>query len=375
VGQVACWDDRDAAPVMPEPLSPDHPTAAPPSPRVPHAGLVGLDAVRRAAERIHAVANVTPLLALRPGVHVKAESLQVTGSFKFRGAFNALASELEAGEVSGVVCHSSGNHAQGVARAARLLGVPAVAVMPSDAPAVKAQRVAREGAEIVRVGSSSDERVSVAVQLAAERGLVLLSSTEHPDVIAGQGTVGLEIVEACLAMPEVGPELRAAHGAGLEVFVPVGGGGLASGVALAVRTLLPRAAVVGVEPETAADARESLEQGRIVRWPVERVMRTVADGVRHTAVGPLAFAHLRRYIDRIATATEDQIASAMRVLAAEGRLVVEPSGALAPAAALAGAATPGRHIVCVASGGNVDLRAYARVVAGGDAGDDGGPVA
>lgn len=323
-------------------------------------GLVSLGDVEAAAERISPVARVTPLIALEPRVSLKAECLQLTGSFKLRGAYHA----LDRRPLARVVCHSSGNHAQGVARAARLLGVEAVAVMPQDAPAIKRERVLRDGAEVIEVGNSSDERVRVARALTAARGLVLLSSTEHPQVIAGQGTVGLELVASCLALPELGASLRATEGHGLEVLVPVGGGGLASGVALAVKALLPRATVVGVEPALAADARESLSGGRVVRWPVEQLTRTMADGLRHTSVGPLAFAHLQRYVDRIVTVSDAEIEHAMRTLAGEAHLGAEPSGAVSVAAHLAGVTRGSRreHTVCVVSGGNVGLRAFATVV-------------
>jgi threo-3-hydroxy-L-aspartate ammonia-lyase len=323
--------------------------------------VVELPDVKRAAGRLAGIARHTPLVPLVAGVSVKAESLQVTGSFKFRGAYNALAAELERGAVAGVVAHSSGNHAQGVARAARLLGVPATVVMPSGAPAVKRDRAQRDGATIVNVGPTSDERVDAARRLSDEGGLLLLSSTEHPQVIAGQGTAGVELVDAVLALPGVGRELAAAGGDGLTVLVPVGGGGLASGVGVAVKALLPMATVVGVEPESAADARDSLRQGEIVRWPGEDVTRTIADGLRHTSVGPLAFAHLRDVLDAIVTVTELEIAQAIGALAWQARLVAEPSGAVAIAAALGGhrPAAGARHTVCVLSGGNVDPRAYA----------------
>jgi threonine dehydratase len=319
---------------------------------------IGLSDVMRAAARLNGVARHTPLVPLLAGVSVKAESLQVTGSFKFRGAYNALAAELELGAVAGVVAHSSGNHAQGVARAARLLGVPATVVMPRGAPAVKRERSRRDGATVVDVGPGSDERVDVARRLSREAGLLLLSSTEHPDVIAGQGTAGVELVDAVLALPGVGPELAAAGGEGLAVLVPVGGGGLASGVGIAVKGLLPAARVIGVEPEIAADARDSLRRGEIVRWPGEGVTRTIADGLRHTSVGPLAFGHLRGVLDAIVTVSERQIAQAIGVLAWHARLVAEPSGAVAVAAAMA-ARAGARHTVCIVSGGNVDPRAYA----------------
>jgi threo-3-hydroxy-L-aspartate ammonia-lyase len=338
-------------------------------------GLVKLPEVVRAAHRISRVVRRTPLIPLTPRVSLKAECLQVTGSFKLRGAYNAIAAALEEDDIRGVVTHSSGNHAQGVARAARLLGLSATAVMPCTTPPMKRERVARDGAEVIEVGTSSEERVEVARELSRTRELLFLSSTEHPQIIAGQGTVGLEVAESYR-------ELREAHvlrgdgdGAGLEVLVPIGGGGLASGVGLAIKSLLPRATVVGVEPALAADARQSLEGGRVVRWPVEDVTRTIADGLQHTSVGALSFSHLRVFLDRIVTVSEAQIKQAIRWLAAEAHLVVEPSGAVSVAAYLAESAEDAEreHTVCVVSGGNVDLCSYVswleeaeREVANGD---------
>ena len=193
-----------------------------------------------------------------------------------------------------MITYSSGNHAQGVARAARLLGAPCVVVMPSDAPAIKRERVAADGAEIVVVGTASDERQAVAERIAAERGLAIIPPFDDDRIIAGQGTVGLEIVED---LPDVA-----------AVLIPIGGGGLASGVATAVRALAPAARIIGVEPELAADARDSLAAGEIVRWPAELVSRTIADGTRTQALGRRTFAHLSRLLDAIVTVTEEEIA-------------------------------------------------------------------
>jgi threonine dehydratase len=248
-----------------------------------------------------------------------------------------------------VITYSSGNHAQGVARAARLFGVPAVIVMPSDAPPLKRARCEADGAEIVVVGTASDERKRVAEEIAAQRGLAIIPPFDDRRIVAGQGTCGLEIAED---LPDVA-----------AVLVPVGGGGLASGVAAAIRALAPSARVIGVEPELAADACESLRQGRIVRWEAERVSRTIADGTRTQAIGRLNFTHLSTQMDRIVTVTEAEIAGAVRLAAEEARLVVEPSGALPVAAmrfrarelGLDPAAGP---VVGVVSGGNVDPDQY-----------------
>ena len=319
--------------------------------------LVGIEAVRAAARVLAGVTLRTPLVLFGPPERqwfLKAESLQTIGAFKIRGAYNAVAA-LDDGERSrGVITYSSGNHAQGVARAARLLGAPCVVVMPSDAPRIKRERVAADGAEIVTVGTASDERQAVAERIAAERGLAIIPPFDDDRIIAGQGTVGLEIVED---LPDVA-----------AVLIPIGGGGLASGVATAFRSLAPAARIVGVEPELAADARDSLAAGEIVRWPAELVSRTIADGTRTQALGRRTFAHLSHLLDVIVTATEAEIAAGVRLAAEWSRLVVEPSGALSIAAlafhakesSLDGLEGP---IVAVASGGNVDSDRYREYLA------------
>jgi threonine dehydratase len=282
-------------------------------------------------------------------VLLKAESLQPIGAFKIRGAYHVIASLTPEERRRGVVTHSSGNHAQGVARAARLLGVRAVVVMPSDAPAVKRRRVEADGADVVTVGPASSEREARVEQLVGEHGFVFVPPYDDDRIIAGQGTVGLEIAE------EV-PDLAA-------VLVPIGGGGLASGVAVAVRALHPTARIVGVEPELAADAQQSLREGRIARWDAARTGSTIADGVRSQAIGARPFAHLAGLLDEVVTVPESEIAAAVRLIADEARLVVEPSGALAPAAARfrpreAGIASLDGTVVAVVSGGNVDPERY-----------------
>lgn len=310
--------------------------------------LVGHDAIRAAALALAGVAVRTPLVAFGPtgtARYLKAESLQPTGAFKLRGAYVAIAGLSDDERRRGVITYSSGNHAQGVARAARLLGAAAVIVMPRNAPAVKAARVAADGAEIVWVGTSSEERQQVAELLARERGLHVIPPFDDDRVIAGQATVGLEIIED---LPTVS-----------AILVPIGGGGLASGVAAAARALRPTTRVIGVEPELAADARESLAAGRIVTWPAEAVGRTMADGTRTTALGVRTFAHLSTLLDRIVTVSEAEIAASVRLIAEESRLIAEPSGALAAAAmrfrsseaGLDGVDSP---VVAVVSGGNVD---------------------
>ncbi len=314
--------------------------------------LVELPAIRAAAETLRCVAVRTPLVPFgRPELRqwLKAESLQPIGAFKLRGAYTAAAALSSEERANGLITYSSGNHAQGVARAARLFGVPAVIVMPSDAPALKRARVEADGAEIVVVGTASDERRRIAEEIAAARGLAIIPPYDDPRIVAGQGTVGLEIAED---MPDVA-----------AVLVPVGGGGLAAGVCAAITALAPGARLIGVEPAFAADARDSLAQDRIVAWPAEMVSRTIADGTRTQSIGRLNFAHLRAQLDAIVVVSEEEIAAAVRLAAEEARLVVEPSGALSIAAMRfhaeeAGLRTLEGPVVGVVSGGNVDPDRY-----------------
>jgi threonine dehydratase len=319
--------------------------------------LVGLDAIRAAAATLRGVAARTPLLPFGPSADrrfLKAESLQPIGAFKIRGAYVAVASLSPDERARGVITYSSGNHAQGVARAARLLDAPAVVVMPSDAPPIKRRRVEADGAEVVVVGTASDERQAVAERIAAERGLAIIPPYDDDRIIAGQGTIGLEVAED---LPDVA-----------AVLAPVGGGGLSSGVAAALAALAPGARVIGVEPELAADARESLAAGRIVRWSADEASRTIADGTRTQALGERTFAHLSRFLDAIVTVSEAEIAAAVRIAAEEARLVVEPSGALSIAALAFHAAELGLGnadgpVVAVVSGGNVDPDLYRELLA------------
>jgi threonine dehydratase len=314
--------------------------------------LVGLDAIRDAATVLRGITIRTPLVPFgAPGDRrfLKAESLQPIGAFKLRGAYVAVASLSPEERARGVITYSSGNHAQGVARAARLLGAPAVVVMPSDAPPLKVRRVVADGAEVITVGPASEERRTVAERLASERGLSIIPPYDDDRIIAGQGTCGLEIVED---LPDVA-----------AVIVPVGGGGLASGVAAAVRGVRPAARIIGVEPELAADARESLLAGRIVAWPAELVSRTISDGTRTQSLGRRTFAHLSALVDRIVTVSETEIAAGVRLAAEESRLVAEPSGALALAAMRFHAVEAGLDgidgpVVAIVSGGNVDPERY-----------------
>ncbi len=314
----------------------------------PQPALVGLPEIRAAAAILRGIAVRTPIVPFgRPERKqwLKAESLQPIGAFKLRGAYVAAAALEPAARARGLITYSSGNHAQGVARAALLFGVPAVIVMPSDAPALKRARVQADGAQVVVVGTASEERQRVAEDIAASRGLAIIPPYDDPRIVAGQGTAGLEIAED---MPNVA-----------VVLVPIGGGGLASGVAAAIKGLLPGTRVIGVEPELAADARDSLAAGRIVAWPADEVSRTIADGTRTQSIGVLNFAHLSTQLDAVITVSEVEIAAAVRLAAEEARLVVEPSGALTVAAMRFHASEAGLDslddpIVGVVSGGNVD---------------------
>lgn len=320
--------------------------------------LVSYKEIRDAQERIRGVAAHTPLVRLQipdsPGnVFVKAEGLQPIGSFKLRGAFNKIAQLSEDERRRGVITYSSGNHAQGVAYAARALGAKAVIVMPSNAPAVKKQATAALGAEIVEVGPSSTERKLKAEELEAQFGYVMVPPYDDRAIIAGQGTCGLEIVED---LPEVDLALS-----------PVSGGGLLSGVATAIKLGKPDARVFGIEPELAGDAQESFRGGKLVSWPAEMTTRTMADGLRTQSLGNLNFEHVRAYVDDIITVKEDEIAAAMRVLLYQARLTPEPSGAVTTAAMLfhLNELLPFRNAVVIMSGGNVEPEVLRRMVFAG----------
>jgi threonine dehydratase len=338
--------------------------------------VVTLDRIRAAAEVIRGVVVRTPLLPFgRTRAWLKPESLQPIGAFKLRGAYYNIATLPAERRAAGVVAYSSGNHAQGVARAARLLGVRAVIVMPSDAPRIKVERVQADGAEIVFVGPSSEERAQRAAELARVEGFSLVAPYDDAATITGQGTVGLEIVEQLAEIDRGSPARDSAaqpNGRGAEpapftVLVPVGGGGIASGVAVAVKSLRPDAVVLGVEPALAADARDSLAQGKIVTWSADMVGRTIADGQRTTHLGRIPFSLLSRYLDGIVTVTEDEIARAMVRASREARLVLEPSGATTLAAWLfhEDELPESGRVVAILSGGNVDPARYDELLARG----------
>jgi len=307
--------------------------------------VVTLNDIREARSRIDGITVRTPLLTLEHEGHtlyLKPENLQPIGAFKLRGAYNKIASLSEEERARGVITYSSGNHAQGVAYAARALGTKAVIVMPRNAPAIKRDATAALGAEIVFVGPSGPERQIKAEELAAERGYVIVPPYDDDKIIAGQGTAGLEILED---LPDV--EL---------VLVPVGGGGLISGISTAIKLSKPTTKVIGVEPELAGDAQASLRAGEIVRFPPEQVLQTCADGLRAQYIGTMTFEHIRRYVDDIVTVSEDEIMRAARILAQNPKTVAEPSGAVATAAWLFhGDSLPASNFtVAVISGGNID---------------------
>jgi threonine dehydratase len=257
----------------------------------------------------------------------------------------------------GVITYSSGNHAQGVAYAAREVGAKAVIVMPSNAPAVKRAATQALGAEIVEVGVASSERLAKNNELVTKHGYITVAPYDDEAVIAGQATCGLEIVET---LADMGVEVDL-------VLSPVSGGGLLSGVAAAVRQLRPDAKVVGVEPELAGDASESFKKGEIVTWPAELTSRTMADGLRTQSVGVRNFAHIRAFVDRIVTVTEAEIRAAMRAIVATARIVPEPSGAVTTAALLfhAHELPPYKNAVAIVSGGNVAPEMLANVLCEG----------
>jgi len=327
--------------------------------------MITLDDIKAGQERLRGIAARTPLVRYYPPavknggttsangraeLWLKPESLQPIGSFKLRGAYNKIASLSESERSAGVISYSSGNHAQGVAYAARAFGVKCVMVMPRNAPKVKVDATAALGAEIVVVGGASIERMQKAEELAAQHGYAIVPPYNDPFIIAGQGTVGLEILED---LPDVD-----------LVLVPVGGGGVSSGVATAIKLSGSKAKVVGVEPELANDAQQSFRRGEIVQLPAERVSSTLADGLRTQSVGPLNFEHLRAYVDDIVTVTEDDIRSAMRQAALAARLVAEPSGAVTFAAWLyhQKELPEAKKAVAVITGGNVEPQLLAQVL-------------
>lgn len=304
--------------------------------------LITLADVAAARERLRGIATVTPIVSCGEDLSLKAESFQPIGSFKLRGAYNLIAQIPAADRARGVITYSSGNHAQGVAYAARALKIPAVIVMPSDAPLVKVDATRAMGAEIIMVSPDSEERRERAEALAREHGYTIVPPFDHPHIIAGQATCGAEILEQ---LP--GVDL---------VLAPVGGGGLLSGVAAAIKLTRPEIAVIGVEPELAADAAASFHSNERVAWTAAQTGRTLADGLRSQQIGEHSLAHLLAYVDGIVTVTEEEILRAMAYIVRHARIVAEPSGAVTTAAWLfhREQLPAAKHPVAIVSGGNVD---------------------
>jgi threonine dehydratase len=310
--------------------------------------MVTLQDIRNAQQCLSGITVRTELLEWPPAqtgkskLYLKLETQQPIGAFKLRGAYNKISSLPEVDRKRGVITYSSGNHAQGVAYAARALGIKAVITMPTNAPKVKLQATAALGAEIVLAGTTGVERQVKAEELAAQHGYIIIPPFNDGKIIAGQGTVGLEILEQ---LPEVE-----------TVLVPVGGGGLISGIATALKLSKPEVKVIGVEPELGADAQASLRAGKIVEFPGEQVTRTMADGLRAQYVGEINFEHIRRYVDDMVSVSEEEIKEATRRLATAPKTTAEPSGAVTVAAFLFHKEQLPRTNVNVAviSGGNID---------------------
>jgi len=319
--------------------------------------MLGIEDVRAAAERLDGVAHRTPVLTSRTvdelagaTVLAKAECFQRGGAFKFRGAYNAIAALDPATRAAGVLAYSSGNHAQAIALAAKLHGIPAVIVMPHDAPPTKAAATAGYGAELVRYDRYGQVREDYGRELAAERGLTLIPPYDHPGVIAGQGTVALELIE------QAGP---------LDVLlVCVGGGGLLAGCATAATALSRGIRIVGVEPAAGDDVRQSLAAGHRVTIPVPR---TIADGQQTTSPGELNFPIIQRLVEDVVTVTDAEIVAAMVLAFERMKVVLEPSGASALAALLSGRipGVAGRRVGVTLSGGNVGAVRFAELIASG----------
>lgn len=312
--------------------------------------------VQAAADVLERIAHRTPVLRSRRldelagcEVFLKAEHLQRVGAFKFRGAYNALSQLSEDRRRAGVVAYSSGNHAQAVALAARLLGIPATIVMPHDAPELKVAATEGYGATIVRYDRYTQDREAIAADLAARTEATVVPPYDHPAVIAGQGTAVKELLEEVSRLD--------------VIVVPLGGGGLLGGSLLSVAAVSPRTQVWGVEPEAGDDGRRSLEAGKIITIDPPR---TIADGAQTLHLGELTFPIIREHVAGIVTATDDQLVEAMRVIASTLKQVVEPTGALGLAALLSGAVPvqPGQRVGVVLSGGNVDLARFAELVSG-----------
>lgn len=320
----------------------------------PSGDTAGLAAITAARDRLAGRIRETPLMRLDlPGTAstawAKAENVQLTGSFKVRGALHAVLAAVAHGPVQGVVTYSAGNHGSALAHAARVADVPATVVMPATAAPMKIEWTRLAGAEVIVC--EPDRIASLAHELEQDRGLVFIHPFDDADVIAGQGTVALELLDQLGAEP-----LDA-------LLVPVGGGGLLSGIASAVKELRPDIRVIGVEPELAGDLAEGFRSGELAVWDRERTRRTIADGLRSPQVGALPWALITRLVDDVLVVSEPRILDAMRLVALQTNTIVEPSGAVAAAAVLQHAERlAGLRVAVIVSGGNIDPRAFARLL-------------
>ena len=315
---------------------------------------ISFDDVAAAARRLAGVAHRTPVMTSRTAnalcggtLFFKCENLQRMGAFKFRGAYNALAQFTPEQRRAGVIAFSSGNHAQAIALSARLLGMPAAIVMPKDAPQMKIDATRGYGAEVLLYDRYTENREALGAKIAEERGMTLIPPYDHPHVMAGQGTAALELIDEVGALD--------------LLFVCVGGGGLISGCATAAKHRLPDCAVIGVEPEAGNDVQQSLARGEIVHIDVPR---TIADGAQTQHAGRYTFPVIQALVDEVVTVTDEQLVKTMRFFGERMKIVVEPTGCLGAAAALDNVVdVRGKRVGVILSGGNIDLRRYAELVA------------
>jgi threo-3-hydroxy-L-aspartate ammonia-lyase len=315
---------------------------------------ISFDDVVQAAQRLKGVANRTPVLTSRTAnaiagaeLFFKCENYQRMGAFKFRGAYNALSQFTPQQRKAGVCAFSSGNHAQGIALSAQLLKMPAAIVMPLDSPAVKMAATRGYGAEVITYDRYTEDREAIGKKLSQERGMTLIPPYDHAHVMAGQGTAALELLE------EVG-QLD-------TLLVCLGGGGLISGCAVTAKYLNPKIRVIGVEPEAGNDAQQSKRSGAIVKIDTPK---TIADGAQTQYVGKLTFPVIQELVDDIVTVSDVQLIEAMRFAASRMKMVIEPTGGLAMAAAMQGAVNVnGQRVGVIISGGNVDIAQFAKYLA------------
>ncbi len=310
--------------------------------------MIKIEDIRRAKAQIQGVAIETPLLPYSPidsnrQLYFKPENLQPIGAFKLRGAYNKISSLSDGEKEAGVIAHSSGNHAQGVAYSAKKLGIKVTIVMPQAAPSVKIQNTRNLGAEVILVEDGAEKQMEVVTaELSAKNGHTIIPPYDDDLIIAGQGTVGLEIFNQC---PDVS-----------TVFSPIGGGGLIGGTAAYLKTVKPDIRIIGVEPEVANDTQQSFVHGGIQSISKEQAKSTIADGLRVTQPGELTFPLVQRYVDDVITVSESQIVDATRKIISDTRLLVEPSGAVSFAAWIdnPGMISGDGAAVCIISGGNID---------------------